>query len=123
MLVASFGIVAAQDWYHDRDSRFQGEEWRSHVFADVHEDLDHIGSAIWASGKERTRLETTRKELTELQAKLDGGMYDEHRLNDVIDSMTKSADDKRLTPKDRDILSDDVNRLRDYREHHEHWKH
>jgi hypothetical protein len=26
-----------------------------------------------------------------------------------------------LSPRDRDVLADDLNRLRDYREHHEHW--
>jgi hypothetical protein len=123
LMLTCLGVSAvAQDWYHDRDGRFQGDEWRGHVFEQVRTDLDHVGSAIWASGKERTRLETTRRELDTLQAKLETGLYDEHTLNDVIDSLVKSADDKRLAPRDRDVLSDDLNRLRDYREHHEHWK-
>jgi len=122
-MLACCGISAvAQDWYHDRESRFQGEEWRGHVFAEVRTDLDHIGSAVWASGKERARLDRTKEELVELQAKLEGGLFDEHVLNDVIDSLVKSADDKRLAPRDRDILSDDLNRLRDYRAHHDNWK-
>ena len=123
LMLMCVGLSAvAQDWYHDRDTRFHGEDWRSHVFGEVKADLDHIGSPVWVSGKERTRLETTRKELDELQAKLASGLYDEHMLNDVIDSLVKSADDKRLGPRDRDVLSDDLNRLRDYRDHHDHWK-
>jgi hypothetical protein len=83
--------------------------------------LDHLGSAIWASGKERNRLDRTKQELAELQGKLEHGRYDEHELNDVIDSMRKSANDDRLAPRDRDVLHDDLHRLEDYREHHDHW--
>ena len=120
--LACLGMNAvAQDWYHDRDARFRGEQWRAHVFEHVRVDLDHIGSAIWASGKERTRLQRTRQELADLQFKLEHGRYDEHELNDVIDSMVKSANDNRLAPRDRDVLSDDLSRLRDYRAHHDHW--
>ncbi len=110
-----------QDWYHQRDERFRGEQWRGRVFEHVRSDLDHIGSAAWASGKERTRLDRTKQELVELQAKLEHGRYDEHELNDVIDSLVKSSNDERLSRRDRDVLSDDLNRLRDYREHHDRW--
>jgi hypothetical protein len=113
--------AAAQDWYRDREERFRGEQWRGHIFEHVRSDLDHVGSAIWASGKERRRLDRTKQELTELHNKLVQGRYDEHELDDVIDSVVKSANDERLAPRDRDVLHDDLNRLRDYREHHEHW--
>ena len=115
--------AAAQDWYRDREERFRGEQWRGHIFEHVRSDLDHVGSAIWASGKERRRLDRTKQELTELHNKLVQGRYDEHELDDVIDSVVKSANDERLAPRDRDVLHDDLNRLRDYREHHEHWNH
>lgn len=122
LVLTCCGLSAAgQDWYHDRDARFRGEQWRGHVFEHVRADLDHIGSAIWASGKERNRLERTRQELAELQGKLEYGRYDGGELNDVIDSLRKSANDDRLAPRDREILSEDLNRLRDYREHHDHW--
>jgi hypothetical protein len=122
IILACFGLnAAAQDWYHDREARFRAEQWRAHLFAHVRVDLDHIGSAIWASGKERNRLERTKQELAELQDKLEHGRYDEHELDDVIDSMKKSANDERLAPRDRDVLGDDLIKLRDYREHHDHW--
>ena len=122
--LACFGLTAAaQDWYHDRANRFQDEHWRGHVFEHVREDLDHIGSAAWASGKERHRLERTKQELGDLQGKLQSNRYDQGELNDVIDSLQKSANDNRLAPRDRDVLGDDLNRLRDYREHHDHWNH
>jgi hypothetical protein len=113
--------VAQGDWYHERLERFRDEHWRNHIFEHVREDLDHIGSARWSAERERRRLDRTRQELADLQAKLEHGRYDEGELNDVIDSLVKSANDQRLSPRDRDVLHDDANRLRDYREHHEHW--
>jgi hypothetical protein len=44
-------------------------------------------------------------------------------LNDVIDSIKKSADDGRLPPRDRAVLNDDLMRLHDYQVNHNHWKH
>jgi hypothetical protein len=125
VMLALFGLSAmAQDWYHDRLERFRGEEWRGHVFEHVRTDLDHIWSAGGAAPRERRRLDTTKHELSDLQAQLQsGGRYNEHELNDVIDSLTKSANDQRLAPRDREVISDDLNRLRDYREHHDHWMH
>lgn len=121
-IVASLASIAfAQDWYHERDERFHGEEWRPHVFAYVNQDLDHIRSARHASEKENVRLERTREELTKMQADLDQGRFDNGLLNDVIDSLTKSADDQRLSPRDREVLHDDVSRLHDYQANHNHW--
>ncbi len=123
LLMAFLGMTAvAQDWYHDRDERFRGEGWRGHLFEHVRMDLDHVGSAIFAAPRERRRLETTKRELADLQGQLRaGGRYNEHELNDVIDSMVKSANDQRLAPRDREMLNDDLNRLRDYRANHDHW--
>ncbi|HEX4750800.1 MAG TPA: hypothetical protein VH302_14760 [Bryobacteraceae bacterium] len=117
------GSLFAQDWYHEREQRFHNEQWRHHLFAQVREDLSHVNSAAWAAEREKHRLARTRQELTDLQVKLEQGRFDRDELNDVIDSLQKSADDQRLSPRDREVLADDLNRLRDYREHHEHWNH
>jgi hypothetical protein len=119
VLIAS---AAAQDWYHDRDARYQGEQWRSQLFVQIRTDLDHIWSARGASEKENQRLDRTKEELTKMQADLDQGRFDNGILNDVIDSLRKSADDQRLAPRDRAVLSDDVARLHDYQANHNHWK-
>lgn len=123
ILASALPIASAQDWYHDRESRYQGEQWRPQVFAQVNQDLDHIWSARNASEKENTRLERTRQELTKMQGDLDQGRFDNGLLNDVIDSLKKSSNDERLSPRDRDVLADDVNRLHDYQENHNHWGH
>ena len=96
-----FGLNAgaqSQDWYHDRDSRYNGDHWRSQVFAEVRTDLDHVWSEKHASDKERERLE--------------------RHVNDVIDSLRKSSNDNRLSERDRAVLSDDVRRLKDLQNEH-----
>ena len=122
ILMASLtGAVSAQDWYHDREARYQGN-WRPQVFMQVRSDLDHIGFPRSASEKEDNRLARTKQELTQMQGDLDQGRFDNGILNDVIDSIKKSADDERLPPRDRAILNDDLVRLHDYQVNHNHWK-
>ena len=125
MLILAFAasIASAQDWYHDRDSRYQGEQWRPQVFAHVRTDLDHIWSARGASEKENQRLDRTKEELAKMQGDLDQGRFDNGLLNDVIDSIRKSANDQRLAPRDRAVLEDDLNRLHDYQVNHNNWTH
>ena len=113
--------ASAQDWYHDRDERFRGEGWRPHVFEHVRTDLEHVWSAVRASDKERTRLERTKEELTHMQADLDHGRWDNGILNDVIDSIRKSSNDDRLAQRDRAVLADDVVRLKEFQDQHNHW--
>ena len=112
----------AQDWYREREERYRGEHWRSHVFLEIRSDLDHVWSAFHASDKEQRRIERTKQELTDLQASLDAGRWDNGHVNDVIDSLSKSANDERLAPRDREVLRDDVMRLKDYQEHHNNWR-
>jgi hypothetical protein len=124
---ARAGIIAAlafsafaQDWYHDREQRFRGEEWRPHIFTYVRTDLEHTWSALRASDKERARLERTKEELTKMQADLDHGRWDNGILNDVIDSIRKSSTDDRLAERDRAVLADDVVRLKEFQDQHNH---
>src|SRR6516164_8647892 len=123
ILVSMTSIAFAQEWYHDRDERYHGDQCRPQVFSYVRQDLEHIWSARNASEKENARLERTKEELTKMQADLDQGRFDNGLLNDVIDSLRKSANDERLSPRDRDVLHDDINRLHDYQRNHNHWTH
>ena len=119
VIVAALAFTAmAQDWYHDREQRFRGEEWRPHVFMYVKTDLEHTWSAVKASDKERARLEKTKEELTKMQADLDHGRWDNGILNDVIDSIRKSSNDDRLAQRDRAVLADDVVRLKEFQDQH-----
>ena len=118
-IVAALAFSAvAQDWYHDREERFRGEEWRPHIFMHVRTDLDHVWSAFQASDKERRRLDRTKEELTQMQADLDQGRWDNGILNDVIDSIRKSSNDQRLAERDRAVLADDLVRLKEFQDQH-----
>jgi hypothetical protein len=124
LILGALAVAAiAQDWYHEREERYRGEEWRRHVFLNVRTDLDHVWSAFHASDKERERLERTKNELTKMQEDLDHGRWDNGILNDTIDSIRKSSNDERLSPRDRQVLADDVIRLKDYQDHHNQWPH
>jgi opacity protein-like surface antigen len=119
IIVALAMSAFAQDWYHEREERFRGEQWRAHVFMHVKTDLEHVWSGR-ASDKERTRIEKTEQELTKMQADLDQGRWDNGILNDVIDSIRKSANDDRLPQRDREVLADDLVRLKDFQDRHNH---
>lgn len=110
--------ASAQDWRHDREERLRGEGWRPHIFMNVRTDLEHIWSAVRASDRERGRLERTKQELTQMQADLDHGRWDNGILNDVIDSIRKSSNDDRLAQRDREVLADDVVRLKEFQDQH-----
>jgi hypothetical protein len=120
VLLVAAGCMFSQDWRHDRDQVFRGN-WHAHIFMQVRSDLDHIYSAGAAADRERQRLDRTKEELTGLQAKLDQRVWDNGTVNDVIDSLRKSANDQRLAPQDRQILADDAAKIHDYQAHHNDW--
>ena len=121
VIVAALAFsAAAQDWYHDREERFRGEGWRPHIFMHVRTDLEHVWSAVRASDQERRRLERTKEELTQMQADFDKGRWDNGILNDTIDSIRKSSNDERLAERDRAVLADDLTRLKEFQDRHNH---
>ena len=125
VFVASLGAQERErdyDWYHQqREERYHDEHWRMHLFSQVREDLDHVQSATFPIGRDEFRIVRTKQELSELQNNLGAGRYDQAKLDDVIGALRHVVADNRLSPRDRDVLSDDLNRLNDYRAHHEGW--
>jgi len=118
VILAALTLSAtAQDWYREREERFRGEQWRAHLFMHVRTDLEHVWSGR-ASDKERSRLERTEAELSKMQGDLDQGRWDNGLLNDVIDSIQKSSNDNRLPPRDREVLGDDLRRLKEFQVQH-----
>ena len=117
ILAAVTFSLAGQDWYRERQERFRGEQWRAHLFMHVRTDLEHVWSGR-AREKERTRLGRTEAELSQMQRDLDQGRWDNGILNDVIDSIQKSSNDDRLPPRDREVLADDLRRLKEFQIQH-----
>jgi hypothetical protein len=118
------GAAMAQnpDWYQHREERFRAENWRMHMFAEVREDLDHVHTAIF-HGRDELRIVKTKEQLNQLQSDLEAHRYTQAKLDDVIGSLRNVVADNRMSAQDRDMLNDDLRRLRDYREHHENWGH
>lgn len=103
------------------DRRWEGERWRQHLFSQVREDLDSVQHRWFSRGRDQYRIDRTRQQLDQLQDGLVRHRYDERKLDEVIGSLRRVVADNRLSPRDRDLLNEDLRRLQDYREHHDRW--
>ena len=92
------------------------------MFTEVKEDLDHVQSKTFPVGRDEYRIVRTKQELDELQGELTAHRYSEQKLDEVIATLQRVVADNRMSPRDRDVLNDDLQRLRDYRAHHENWR-
>jgi hypothetical protein len=120
VILAAFALsAAAQDWHQQREEQISGPQWGLHLFAHVREDLEHVWAGV-AKDKELERLTKTEDELTKMQGDLDQTRWDNGLLNDVIDSISKSSNDTRLQARDRTVLADDVRRLKEFQDQHQH---
>jgi hypothetical protein len=122
LILAGTAFSQPPDWYQHREERFRGEQWRARMFAEVKEDLDHVQSKTFPVGRDEYRIVRTKQELDELQSDFAAHRYNEPKLDEVIGTMQKVVADNRMSPRDRDILNDDLQRMRDYRAHHENWR-
>jgi hypothetical protein len=109
----------ADNYYRDRTTYFAGNDWRAQFFQGVRADLDHATSGVFPFTGDRARLQRTQMELDELQQKLGRGFYDERELDEVMASMQNVLQANRMSAQDRDTLSDDLNRMRDFRVRHD----
>jgi hypothetical protein len=107
------------EYHQERDRFFQGEAWRRNLFQRVREDVEHLERSTIPFTGDRARLARTITELNELQDKLGRGRYDERQLSDVMDALRAVVAENRMSERDRETLSDDLNRLREFREHHD----
>jgi hypothetical protein len=122
LLILASSAFAQPDWYAHRDERWRDEHWRGRLFTEVKEDLDHVQGATEAFRVgDQYRLVRTKQELGELQSDLENRRYNQVKLDEVIGAMQKVVADNRMPERDRNVLTDDLRHLRDYREHHEGW--
>ena len=106
-------------YYGDRDTFFRGNNGRAMLFQRVREDLEHATSGAFPFTGDRARLDRTRMQLDELQQKLARGFYDERELDETTAALQTVVDGNRLSPRDRAMLTDDLNRMRDFRARHD----
>ena len=102
-------------FYRERDDYFRDRDWRGQLFARVRRGLDYASSES-VRGDDRYRLDRTYRELDDLQRDYSSGRWDARSLDDVIQALDRVVDDNRLDQRAREILRDDLSRLRDLRD-------
>jgi hypothetical protein len=112
------GNYRDQDDYHQDRDRWRSEDWRQRPFERVRRDVEHLEFA-YQSENDRRRLGRVIEELNEMQDKLARGRFDRGELDDVIEALSRVLRENRLSQRDGAILSDDLERLRHFREHHD----
>jgi hypothetical protein len=103
-------------WRRDRDEWFRRDDWRNRLFDRVREDIEHVQSVSFPVGADQYRLARTKQQLNELQSQVASGRWDRRELDDVINALTRVLQDNRLRRDDREVLSDDLSRLRELRD-------
>ncbi len=118
-----FAVTAgAQD--RDRDDRYEHQSrdegwWRGRLFERVREDLDHVQAVTREFSPDQYRLVKVKAELNELQRKYEARGYDSQEMDDVVAALQHVVTDNHLSSRDRDMLSDDLTRLRAFQDHHD----
>ena len=102
--------------YGDRDYARQDRG----LFDRARMDLDRASAYPYASRADRKRFDEARGRLFDFESRFDQGRYDKHELDGAIDHMRHVVDSNSLDPRDRGALSDDLRRMRDYREFRRH---
>ena len=117
VVAASFFLTAfnaeAQPGYGSRyDSRYRREPL-DEVRADLERAARDMNSL---SRHEMSRINKVHREITDFQRKWERGRLDRSELNDVIRSLEQVVSRNRLHPRDRDMLGNDILRLRSFRD-------
>ena len=110
-----FGATVFAQRDEARDENF----WRGRLFQRVREDLDRIQQATPKLSADQYRLVETKHDLNDLQSKLESRRYDQPELDRTINAVERVLTDNNLSPRDREMLQEDLRRLRDFREHHD----
>ena len=117
--VSMFCLMAAtmqaQSGRYDRpyDGRYRREP-----LDEVRADLDRAARDMnYLSRPEMNRFNKVRHEIGEFQRKWERGKFDRRELDDVIRSLDQVVNRNRLHPRDRDLLLNDIARLRGFRDH------
>ena len=107
------------DSYHQARDNSYRERGRAMFFQRIREDLDHATSGAFPFNGDRARLQRTEAQLDELQQKLARGYYDERELDQTMASLQAVVEGNRLAPRDREMLTEDLSRMRDFRARHD----
>jgi hypothetical protein len=91
------------------------------VFERVRTDLIHA-SASAIRGSDKSRIDHTVLQLTEMQGDLSEYWRNEHEFDELLSSLRKVVAENRLSPQDRQALTDDLAQMRAFRENRAAWR-
>jgi hypothetical protein len=110
--LVSFGI---QGFSQERDEGY----WRGRLFDRVREDINQVQGRTPVFSSDEFRLTRAKEQLNQLQKDAATGHFVDRDLDEVIGTLQRVVADNRMPERDRAMLTDDLNRLREVREHHE----
>jgi hypothetical protein len=117
LLIAAATASVAQTY----DYRVEGSIRRDRALFDkARIDLDHASGYPYASRSDIERFDLARRDLFDFESRFDQGRYDRHELDKAISRVEHVVVHNSLDPRDRGALSDDLRRMKDFREFHNH---
>lgn len=109
-------LMAGATAYAQRDERYRS--WGREPLDRVRADLDRTERDIrYLGNEEMDRFNRMRGQVSEFQHKWEQGRFDKDMLDHIIEGLNHTVEHSRIRPRDRDVLADDVRRLRELREH------
>jgi hypothetical protein len=118
MLSGTYAFAQAPDEEYHREQRGDAY-WANRLFDRVRADLDHVQAMVPTFSGEQFGLAKAKRDLNELQANAAAGRFDDRNLDEVINALQRVENDRNLSERDRTMITDDMSRLRQYRERHE----
>jgi hypothetical protein len=117
-LAIAFWFAGTSLYAQPGDGRYR--EYGHVALVRVQADLNRAEADLhYLSGEEMRRFGIVRQRIHEFDRKWEHGRYDGEDLNEAIGSLGRLVERARLHPRDRDLLADDLHRLRELRERHE----
>lgn len=104
---------------YDNRANFQDFQDTQSLFHQVRSDLDRAENSSVSPFGDRYSFEKARGELSELQRQWDENEYSPRQADSAIAAMQRVLSDNHLLLRDRDRLTEDLSRMRDFLATHE----
>ena len=104
---------------YDNRANFQDFQDAQSLFHQVRSDLDRADNASLPLLSDRSSFDRVRGELSELQRQWDKGEYTPRQADNVIVALQRVLSENHLLLRDRDRLTEDLTRMRDFLAAHE----
>src|SRR5262252_1685800 len=98
-------------WGHDRMAR----EWRGAFYDHLQADLSRAQRSRYLRGDDLGRFDRAHREVGQFSAKWERGVFDPREMDQAIASVQRVVDIPSLRRDDRDLLREDLRRMRDFR--------